>query len=214
MVNEKLIRKYINGGCTLEEKKQVEAWLHNTTVPKEDDYVKEFAASKDRIWNEIRQDIPQKQPKTISFYKTLNRYSAAAFLAAGLFVSGYYLSESDSDNSLLAQETGSIEYKTTPKSRIVQFADDKGDKSLIQFEGELLIKNQSGRNKQMTVQLADSKTSPYKTRKITIKNNEQYVAFHLNFKQYDEVLVYNLHHQSSELSPRLYHKIQQIKGSI
>jgi len=213
MVNEKLIRKYINGGCTLEEKKQVEAWLHNTTVPKEDDYVKEFAASKDRVWNEIRPDIPGKQRKVVPLHKSLTRYAAAACLAAGLFVSGYYLSESDSDNSLLAQETGTIEYKTTPKSRIVQFADDRGDKSLIQFEGELLIKNQSGSNKQMTVQLV-SKNSLHNMKEVTLKNNEQYVAFHLNFKEYDEVMVYNLNQLHSELSPRLYHKIQQIKGSI
>jgi len=52
MVNEKLIKKYINGNCTPEEKERVEAWLQSTTVPYEADYAKEFATSKDRIWNE------------------------------------------------------------------------------------------------------------------------------------------------------------------
>jgi len=95
MVNEEIIKKYIKGDCTPKEKERVEVWLQSTTVPNETDYAKEFAASRDRIWNEIREDIPQKQNKVIPLYKTLTRYAAAACLAVGLFAGGYFILEQE-----------------------------------------------------------------------------------------------------------------------
>jgi len=143
MVNEKLIKKYINGGCTPEEKEQVEAWLHNTTVPKEDDYFKEFAASKDRVWNEIRPDIPGKQRKVVPLHKTITRYAAAACLAVGLFSGGYFtaLESSTTDYAQTSQNTSQGNLQITFEGgRTTQIP---GNQFELLFDGKIKLSNLS-----------------------------------------------------------------------
>jgi len=143
MVNEKLIKKYINGDCTPEEKARVEVWLHSTNVPKEDDYTREFSASKDRIWNEISQDIPPKQPKTIPLYKTITHYAAAACLAGALFTGGYFTAISNAlqEHTAISQTAGQGKLQITFEGgRSTQIP---GNQFELLFDGNIQLSNLS-----------------------------------------------------------------------
>jgi len=147
MVNEELIKKYINGECTLEEKERVESWLQSTTLANETDYFKEFTASKDRIWNEISQDIPQKQTKTIPLYKNLTRYAAAACLAVALFTGGYFTAISNElqEHTVIneAAEQGKLQI-TFEGGRSTQIP---GNQFELLFDGKIQLSNLSDETK-------------------------------------------------------------------
>ena len=216
-ITKELLRKYDSQTCTEEEKDIVQQWLYGDEVDEEIDHSllseEEFQIEKDAIWSRLSEQLPKKETKVIPFPQRIIRYAAAACAAVGLIGIGYLVSNNSAlessafEKNVSSYQEKGIEYKATHHSKIVSLNNEKGGETVLRFDGDLVIVNDSPIDQSLVVSSA-SYHSPYTTKKVLIRKGEKYVVIHNHFKE-EEVMVINVK-EKYFLPPDLGDKVEEV----
>ncbi|MEM9859474.1 MAG: FecR domain-containing protein [Bacteroidota bacterium] len=102
-ISPKLLNKYLDGECSQEEKKQVEAWLEAEKKKAFDLSDSQAEKMEARIWGNLDPIVTDgRTSRVIPLHRQVMRYAAAAII---LFAAGFFTYQSLSDNLLKSDGT-------------------------------------------------------------------------------------------------------------
>ncbi|MEM9528335.1 MAG: hypothetical protein AAGA31_17110 [Bacteroidota bacterium] len=87
-ITNELLKKYAKGKCTDEERTLIEKWMTSDTTSEEEIFIEEFEPHEESIWKSILVKVTEKNPDTISIFRTFIKVSAAASILFATFLGG------------------------------------------------------------------------------------------------------------------------------
>ena len=156
-IDGELLQKYYAGRCTPKEEKMVQAWLESGESDEKLDLPDEIkSAHKEQMWQNITAGIgrPAAATNVTTLYKKVIRYAAAACVAIGLFVGGYYYGIENADTR---NKTMAIADKHANQLHISATSDKvakiDGDQFQIRYDGHLQL--YTAANSEMTIYIGE-----------------------------------------------------------
>lgn len=217
-ITEELLKRYVQGKCSDEEKRAIEKWMPDN-VDITTDLSEAFLESEgDLMWKTISNRAQRKKRKVISLNRKVYQYAAVACISIFLSSTFYYFMGFFSQNKKIydfrnQNETflasNDLKFVTFEDSQVISSYEPAEELVKINFKGDFCISNDSAKDiKTEIVSYCDDTNSTRKT--VTLKSGATYmVSRHQN--KFDEVLVTDIN-KSHGLLPFQIHKIHKARS--
>ena len=158
-ITKELLEKYVRGNCTEAERLAIENWSPNEWDQTDRLEPQELANEKDRVWNNVVTHQNTARP-IIGIYKNIIRFTAAACIVFGAFLTGR-LTASDSSNAEIKGKrlTDLLHVYGVNQS----YAKIEGEKYNVLFDGSMKLYNASDKPKSIVVGETEYVIEPFKS---------------------------------------------------
>ena len=154
-ITKELLRKYLSGFCTEEEKRAIEKWLDQKETSLDNKPIQELPfLEKKAIWAKVQQLSPELQSgdtSVIPLYKQVIRYAAVACIAVVFFCAGYFMASQPATYDDTTKTTDHLQI-ASKHDKITKF---QGRHFNVFFEGTIELYNASAKK---TVVICGNKT--------------------------------------------------------